>query len=695
MAKHIVEENIIQTKFEVDQKSLYNQKTTIKSNVMELSKVLQEFITSNQAAFKSLNTSLDSLAAHFMKATQTMEKSMQMLSNTQKKVIQQQRAVQREGRKTTSNRTWIDELARMEAIHFRLTAAAATATYALNRLFSSNKDLYYLSQRIGMPVKDIEQYAFVMSQIGGNSEQAKQSLGKFSRTLQEMAIGKNTEALEVFGRLGMSQFDANGNVKSVTAAMQELRQRLSTVGDTATKVNFLRKLGFDENEFIYFLHSTEKIEVQFNRLVNAMAGADAPRFFEDAAKNGAMVTATMNRLTTTFDIFTKVLVNRLAPMINKALLRIQGDFIANSRNVAKSIEVLTKGLLLVIDVFTRFGYVAANTVAFISDFVSSLDRSGQKVAEFFTMLTVAMRLFTLQMMKSPFGKFIIGLSMALLLIEDYMYWKKSLEDDTYKSWYDWSAIEEVMEKFKAFKDKLPDPFKDWLSSLDGIIDKFGIIESMILGLLLTKIPDAFGLLMTNPKTAGVMLLLTGAGYLINKGIKEGWFKFGSDENEAPENVEPGAFAGGPTNAGLRERVAKEGSPYLRYDKIGKDARESLKFYNRKLYDEYWRTDREFNLLEGGNGNVVVTTPDEMKTLNSVNPIYSSVNNMDYLKAMNPNISVNNTRNGDINITFNGVNGAEEALDEIKNTVINDGFLETTNTLSNQLNAVNYGNTPSR
>ena len=481
MAKNIIEENVVMVTFEVDHNAQKNATDIVTKYVTNLSSLTNHldkqfdrladrfenyFIRMSKNASNSaydIEKAIDRMSRLMFVQTNRMIGHLERLENkfnrAANKAVKASRKVSKESEVSINN--LLKYFGNIEQALYRLTAAFSLAGYSVHKFISMNKDLYYLSERINMPVDNIERYAYVISQIGGDAETARQSLVRFTTVLQDMALGKNSDALEVFGRLGLSQFNKDGSVKNAGQAMQEIKQRFTTIKDTQTKVNYLKKLGFDQTEFKYFLNDVTALEQKFDSLYSTLTKKSANVFLRETSVNSANLTKQLNTLYKILNIIAQQVLNKITPAFEKYLNIVQKKLINSNDDLVKSFTAAFKIMLKISEVASSFISFVAEMVANVVDFYNSLDDAGKHMVDLAAVFGVAMKAMSLVMLASPAGKFIAVLTAGLVLLQDYHYWSKRVKEgfddkhptEEYQSHYDWTSFDNMLTKLK---DKVKD-----------------------------------------------------------------------------------------------------------------------------------------------------------------------------------------------------------------------------------------------
>lgn len=595
MAKRIIEENVVVTTFDVDDATRKKSKKALKEHIRELERAYSNLSQSAQNSLSQIDRAMDQLSRDLSRLTyqntlltRRIERSLNRLARSQD--ISNRRIQQSSNRSRNGLVGLFKAVGTLEQAFYRLSAGIFVTGFSLSKFLENQRELYYLSQRLDIPVSEIEKYSYVISQVGGDVDTARQSLIRFNRTLQDMALGKNAEALEVFGRLGINQFNKDGSVKTVSQAITEIKQRFQTIESTQTKVNYLRKLGFEENEFNYFIQNVSDIENRFESLYKTMTGMSSIEFLQITARDTAMLSNQIRTLNTVLGIVLKQIANRLLPILKTYTNNIQGKIIANNSNIVKTFSEIVELIIDLSSILISFINMFVMFTGKLVDFWMQLGETEQRIARLGVAFGVFFKLFSTALLSTPFGRFITMLSMGLMLIEDYIYWQKSLSDKSYKSLYDWGWIDKQLQKLAGFFDDIENPFEGWNKDLYELIEGIDVLTVALTALLAVmggkKIPKALATMITkHPALTGFAATLGAAGYLVydhmeNSGKGEGstWDKFKAWITHAPRKYIPGMKL---------DKKLYENTPE------GQEARQQLYFKNPSLYYDIAYADERF------------------------------------------------------------------------------------------------------
>ena len=121
--------------------------------------------------------------------------------------------------------------------------AAAAGIFAFTKsVAESNDETEKLSKRIGVDLDAIQELGYVAELNGGSIDSMNSSLENLSTITSEAARGIGA-GVEVFGMLGLSATDAEGQVKNADDMILEISDSVAALGTQAEKLEFTKKLG--------------------------------------------------------------------------------------------------------------------------------------------------------------------------------------------------------------------------------------------------------------------------------------------------------------------------------------------------------------------------------------------------------------------------------------------------------------------
>tara|TARA_R110000868_G_scaffold128723_7_gene337066 strand:+ start:206 stop:1726 length:1521 start_codon:yes stop_codon:yes gene_type:complete len=286
-----------------------------------------------------------------------------------------------------------------------------------------------LSGRVGASASSIMELGYVANLTDSSVEAVQSSMEGLSRTAGEAALGIGRGAM-TFTKLGLSARDSNGQVKSTSALLEEVGQKIRGLSK-AEQVATLGKLGIDPTMVQALTGSYGELRNEFNSVYQSL-GVN----LDDAAQSSSDFVDTTFRLRSVVDAIYKGVALRLMPGLKSGFDAMRVSLVAN---LPKIVNTLTPIMNTLVNVGAAFVQILTRVLQAASRVVDGLSWLDEATGGWSTMvigLATAFKFLNAQMLMSPVG-IVIGLAAAIaLLVDDFMVWKEGGE-----SLIDWSAWE--------------------------------------------------------------------------------------------------------------------------------------------------------------------------------------------------------------------------------------------------------------
>lgn len=316
--------------------------------------------------------------------------------------------------------------------------AAGSVAVALQRTADKFNDLGDVVSRVGnATVKELDRLGYVAELTGSDANTATASFENLSRTIGEAAQGIGRGAL-VFEKLGLSAKDAQGNVKTTTQVLDEIKVKIKDLSK-AEQSAYIQRLGLDRSMIGMLTSDTTEIIDQYNKRTEAL-GINV----DEAAELGAKYNDAIKVTKRGFDDIITAFVLRVLPSITTAIERVSKLIDENAGLIKSYVEPIAAAVSIGADLVT--GFITG---------VGKLFKVLGKWPVYIGAVTVAWKLLNAVFKASPIGRIItlvMGLVTAIgLLIDDYETWKeggKSLFGDL------WGYVEKFANGLMFVWDKL-------------------------------------------------------------------------------------------------------------------------------------------------------------------------------------------------------------------------------------------------
>lgn len=349
--------------------------------------------------------------------------------------------------------------------------AAGSVAVALQRTADKFNDLGDVVSRVGnATVKELDRLGYVAELTGSDANTATASFENLSRTIGEAAQGIGRGA-QVFEKLGLSAKDAQGNVKTTTQVLDEIKVKIQDLSK-AEQSAYIQRLGLDRTMIGMLTSDTTEIIDQYNKRTEAL-GINV----DEAAELGAKYNDAIKVTERGFDDIITAFVLRVLPSITTAIERVSKLIDENAGLIKSYVEPIAASVSIGADLVT--GFITG---------VGKLFKVLGKWPVYIGAVTVAWKLLNAVFKASPIGRIItlvMGLVTAIgLLIDDYETWKEGG-----KSFFDWSAaqvwFDHMSKIFDALKTIVGNFFSAdwWKSKTETISNEMSLLGERIQGFL--------------------------------------------------------------------------------------------------------------------------------------------------------------------------------------------------------------------
>lgn len=349
--------------------------------------------------------------------------------------------------------------------------AAGSVAVAIQRTADKFNDLSDVVSRVGnATVKELDRLGYVAELTGSDANTATASFENLSRTIGEAAQGIGRGAL-VFEKLGLSAKDAQGNVKTTTQVLDEIKVKIKDLSK-AEQSAYIQRLGLDRSMIGMLTSDTTEIIDQYNKRTEAL-GINV----DEAAELGAKYNDAIKVTERGFDDIITAFVLRVLPSITTAIERVSKLIDENAGLIKSYVDPIAAAVSIGADLVT--GFITG---------VGKLFKILGKWPVYIGAVTVAWKLLNAVFKVSPIGRIItlvMGLVTAIgLLIDDYETWKEGG-----KSFFDWSVaqvwLDNMSRIFDALKTIVGNFFSAdwWKSKTETISNEMSLLGERIQGFL--------------------------------------------------------------------------------------------------------------------------------------------------------------------------------------------------------------------
>lgn len=316
--------------------------------------------------------------------------------------------------------------------------AAGSVAVAIQRTADKFNDLGDVVSRVGnATVKELDRLGYVAELTGSDANTATASFENLSRTIGEAAQGIGRGAL-VFEKLGLSAKDAQGNVKTTTQVLDEIKVKIKDLSK-AEQSAYIQRLGLDRSMIGMLTSDTTEIIDQYNKRTEAL-GINV----DEAAELGAKYNDAIKVTERGFDDIITAFVLRVLPSITTAIERVSKLIDENAGLIKSYVEPIAAAVSIGADLVTGF-----------MQGITGMFKTLGKWPAIIAAVGLAWKAVSAIFSASPIGRFIALLfvigEVVGLLIDDFETWKKggkSLFGDL------WAYAEKFANGFMFVWDKL-------------------------------------------------------------------------------------------------------------------------------------------------------------------------------------------------------------------------------------------------
>jgi TP901 family phage tail tape measure protein len=349
--------------------------------------------------------------------------------------------------------------------------AAGSVAMAIQRTADKFNDLGDVVSRVGnTTVEDLDRLGYVADLTGSDAMTATASFENLSQTIGEAAQGIGRGAM-VFQKLGLSAKDAQGNVKTTTQVLDEVKEKIKDLSKSEQSA-YIQRLGLDKTLIGMLTSDTTEIVDQYNKRTKAL-GINVDEAAELGAKYNDAIKITKRGLEDVVTAF----VLRVLPSITTAIERVSKLIDENAGLIKSYIEPIAAAVSIGADLVT--GFITG---------VGKLFKVLGKWPVYIGAVTIAWKLLNAVFKASPIGRIItlvMGLVTAIgLLIDDYETWKEGG-----KSFFDWGPAQKWFDHMSQIFDSLKTIVGNffsaewWKSKADTISNEMSLLGERIQGFL--------------------------------------------------------------------------------------------------------------------------------------------------------------------------------------------------------------------
>ncbi|OCZ10353.1 hypothetical protein BFR95_00960 [Acinetobacter pittii] len=324
-------------------------------------------------------------------------------------------------------------------LHKTLLLLATGAVVAVTKTASELDKLYYSSQRIGASASNIRAYGDAISQMGGNAQNALQSL---ENVAQKMRNSPGYEGM--LTGMGVATRDGNGQLRDRVEVMKDLSKTMKGM-DYYQANAYASSLGIDENTLMAmrddkFIDNMEK----YQKLRQSVGLTD------ELTKSGTDFMVEFRDITMTTKAITEVVVMTAGQALIP-VLKVINNFLRSAIAWFAELDPRFKAILATGLKFALLAIIFGGFIGTIAKLAS--------VLPMLKSLLFLIKSLRLAFLASPIG-IVLALAAAIAALwDDYQTWKNGGE--SLIDWSKWEGgietaiarIKQLAELIKNLKDK--------------------------------------------------------------------------------------------------------------------------------------------------------------------------------------------------------------------------------------------------
>jgi len=212
-------------------------------------------------------------------------------------------------------------------------AGASVATFAfVESVAGANDELGKTSELLGISTEDLQGWQHAAELGGGSASSMTSSLENLSKIASESARGVGA-GVEVFGMLGLSATDANGQIKSSTVLMEEVADKMSQLSTQSEKIEFASKLGISSDTIVALQQGSEALRKQRDEAIQLGFALD-----KNATKSAAEFNDEFLRVSKIITGVSSAIATGLMPEITEMMKAFKDWFVVNKDVIKQNLQ---------------------------------------------------------------------------------------------------------------------------------------------------------------------------------------------------------------------------------------------------------------------------------------------------------------------------------------------------------------------
>jgi phage-related protein len=375
---------------------------------------------------------------------------------------------------------------RVAILSAAVTAAAGAIFASVMKTAESLDNLSDISARVNVPVDKLEELGYIASQTDSSAEAVNASLERLSVVAGQAAQGIGRGAM-MFKQLGLSAKNTDGSMKSTSVLLGEISDKIKGMSKSE-QMGFLERLGIDRTMVNMLTGDVSKLTDEF-RTMYQTAGVDA----NEAAQAASDFMDEWGKLKQISSMLWRSINVGFMMKFKDGIMRLRKTILENADKIKRIVTAVVSLIVRIAGGIVSAAMRIIKIVTKVADWFATLDDGTQTLILSLGALLLAWKTLGKGFLASPIGIIITALTALFFIVDDLLTYIEGGE--SYFNWGPWlPLIEEIIDKFKAFKDAAIEVFKRiWpvaekafnvikgnvLDTVNTIIEVFGNVKDII------------------------------------------------------------------------------------------------------------------------------------------------------------------------------------------------------------------------
>lgn len=354
-----------------------------------------------------------------------------------------------------------DASLKVAALGAAVTAAAGAVFWATAKIADELDTVADLADRIGSSAAEVDKLTYAAQLNGSSVEAARASLDNFNRTIGQAANGMG-RGVKWFEQLGISLKDSNGEIKSTTALLLEVGDKIKGLGG-AEQAGILEGLGIDKTMLATMTGGYAAMAAEVDEMYAAF-GLN----YDDAAAKAGDFNDSLDRLMFTAGAATKAVGARFLAPFAEGMNRLRKMMLENGPRIVAAIGPILDMIVRIALAFLALASRVAQAVGIVLGWIAVVQEATDGWAGVIGAVALAWKYLNLSFLASPIG-IVLALGAAIAaLADDFLTWQEG--GDSLIDWSAWApGIDAAIGAVTILRDILGGFFTMMFASVDMLV----------------------------------------------------------------------------------------------------------------------------------------------------------------------------------------------------------------------------------